>query len=350
MKKFFMAALALGVTFALTGCKGTNEKRGDEHLQEGRFRNAINSYLEAKKKGSMSDEFYDNFTLALVRAAEIEAKKDLNSDLINGYFEKASVNMPEVKKDEVVEEYVTKLATVGKQQAAQDGIDYNTVINAFAKIDSALATAQARHIAEGTVKAIRTEAENAYVARNLSDAKAESDPVVCEYQLMKLAEMAPENADVKAALNKSRIGTRGYFLIFGEQIGEPVNRRIDKWGYVMAFPTIKIAPGSLSGELQFWASTGNNTELDPSKIKLVSTDGQEVFAKGNSGWCEAEVLVGKKGDEKIEKKKQSFKGKGKLMNEFQCSVNVSFSYGKGFVPDYVEYKDEYGIGRKFLGQ
>lgn len=350
MKKFFMAALALGVTFALTGCKGTNEKRGDEHLQEGRFRNAINSYLEAKKKGSMSDEFYDNFTLALVRAAEIEAKKDLNSDLINGYFEKASVNMPEVKKDEVVEEYVTKLATVGKQQAAQDGIDYNTVINAFAKIDTALATAQARHIAEGTVKAIRTEAENAYVARNLSDAKAESDPVVCEYQLMKLAEMAPENADVKAALNKSRIGTRGYFLIFGEQIGEPVNRRIDKWGYVMAFPTIKIAPGSLSGELQFWASTGNNTELDPSKIKLVSTDGQEVFAKGNSGWCEAEVLVGKKGDEKIEKQKKSFKGKGKLMNEFQCSVNVSFSYGKGFVPDYVEYKDEYGIGRKFLGQ
>ena len=350
MKKFFMAALALGVTFALTGCKGTNEKRGDEHLQEGRFRNAINSYLEAKKKGSMSDEFYDNFTLALVRAAEIEAKKDLNSDLINGYFEKASVNMPEVKKDEVVEEYVTKLATVGKQQAAQDGIDYNTVINAFAKIDSALATAQARHIAEGTVKAIRTEAENAYVARNLSDAKAESDPVVCEYQLMKLAEMAPENADVKAALNKSRVGTRGYFLIFGEQIGEPVNRRIDKWGYVMAFPTIKIAPGSLSGELQFWASTGNNTELDPSKIKLVSTDGQEVFAKGNSGWCEAEVLVGKKGDEKIEKQKKSFKGKGKLMNEFQCSVNVSFSYGKGFVPDYVEYKDEYGVGRKYLGQ
>jgi hypothetical protein len=350
MKKFFLAALAVGVTLALTGCKGTNEKRGDEHLQEGRFRNAINSYLEAKKKGSMSDEFYDNFTLALVRAAEIEAKKDLNSDLINGYFEKASVNMAEVKKDEVVEEYVTKLATVGKQQAAQDGIDYATVINAFAKIDTALATAQARHVAEGTVKAIRTEAENAYVARNLADAKAESDPVVCEYQLMKLAEMAPENADVKAALNKSRIGTRGYFLIFGEQIGEPVNRRIDKWGYVMAMPTLKMAPGSLSAELQFWASTGNNTELDPSKIKLVSTDGKEVFAKGNTGWCEAEVLVGKKGDEKIEKKKQSFKGKGKLMNEFQCSVNVSFSYGKDFVPDYIEYKDEFGIGRKFLGQ
>ena len=350
MKKIFLATLAVSVAFVFTGCKGANEKRGDEHLENQRYRNAIAQYVDAQKKGKVSDEFYDNFTLALVRAAEIEAKKDLNSDLINGYFEKASVNMAEVKKDEVVEEYVTKLATVGKQQAAQDGIDYATVINAFAKIDTALATAQARHVAEGTVKAIRTEAENAYVARNLADAKAESDPVVCEYQLMKLAEMAPENADVKAALNKSRIGTRGYFLIFGEQIGEPVNRRIDKWGYVMAMPTLKMAPGSLSAELQFWASTGNNTELDPSKIKLVSTDGKEVFAKGNTGWCEAEVLVGKKGDEKIEKKKQSFKGKGKLMNEFQCSVNVSFSYGKDFVPDYIEYKDEFGIGRKFLGQ
>lgn len=350
MKKFFLAALAVSVALAMTGCKSTNEKRGDEHLKEGRFRNAINSYLEAKKKGNVSEEFYDNFTVALVRAAEMEAKKDINSELLDNYYDKASKNMDSVKKDEVVEEYVTKLATLGKQQASQDGIDFNTIINAFAKLDTALATAQSRHVAEGAVKAIRTEAENAYVSHNIANAKAESDPVVSEYQLMKLAEMAPENAEVKAALNKSRIGTRGYFLIFGEQIGEPVSRRIDKWGYVMAFPTLKMAPGTMSGELQFWASTGNNTELDPSKIKLVSTDGKEVFAKGDKGWCEAEVLVGKKGDEKIEKKKQAFKGKGKLMNEFQCSVNVSFSFGRDFVPDYVEYKDEYGIGRKFLGQ
>lgn len=352
MKKLLIAALAAGVVMTMSGCKGTNEKRGDEHLQEGRFRNAINSYLDAKKKGSMSDEFYDNFTLALVRAAEMEAKKDLSSELLDNYYDKARINMPDVKKDEVVEEYVTKLATLGKQQAAQEGVDYSTIINAFAKIDTALVYAKSKNVAEAAVKAIRTEAENIYVGKNLSEAAGESDPVVSEYQLMKLAEMAPENADVKAALNKSRKGTRGYFLIFGEQIGEPVNRRIDKWGYVMAFPTIKIGPTSLSGELQFWASTGNNTELDPSKITLVSTDGKEVVAKAGSGWCEAEVLVGKKGDEKIEKKKQAIKAgtKGKLMNEFQCSLNVTFSYGKDFVPDYVQYKDEYGIGRKFLGQ
>ncbi len=352
MKKMFLAALAAGVAFTMVGCKGTNEKRGDEHLQEGRFRNAINSYLEAKKKGGTSDEFYDNFTIALVRAAEMEAKKDLNSELLDNYYDKARINMPEVKSDAAIEEYVTKLATLGKQQASQEGADFNMIINAFAKIDTALVYAKSRNVAEAAVKAIRTEAENAYVAKNLADAKAESDPVVSEYHLMKLAEMAPENAEVKAALNKSRKGTRGYFLIFGEQIGEPVNRRIDKWGYVMAFPTIKQSAGSLSGELQFWASTGNNTELDPSKITLVSTDGKEVVAKATGGWCEAEVLVGKKGQEKIEKKKQPIKAgtKGKLMNEFQCSLNVSFSFDKDFIPDYVQYKDEFGIGRKFLGQ
>ena len=343
--------MAAAVAFTLTGCKGTNEKRGDEHLKEGRFRNAINSYLEAKKKGKMSDEFFDNFTLALVRAGDAESKKDLTSELINNYFEKAAINIPKVKENATIEEYVKTLADIGKRQASQEGVDYATIINAFAKIDSAESIAKTRHVAESDVKSIRAEAEKNYVARNLGEATSEEDPVVSEYLLLRMAEMAPNNADIKAALNKSRKTTRGYFLIFGENVPDLSGKqRVDKWGYVMAMPTIKMTKTSLSGELQFWASTGNNTELDPSLIKLVSTDGKEVFAKGNTGWCEAEVLVGKKGDEKVEKKQKKFKGKGKLMNEFQCSVNISFSFPAGFVPDYIEYKDNFGIGRKFLGQ
>ena len=350
MKKIFIAALATAVAISLTGCKGTNEKRGDEHLKEGRFRNAINSYLEAKKKGKMSDEFFDNFTLALVRAGDAESKKDLNSDLINNYFEKAAINIPQVKENATLEEYIKTLGEIGKRQAAQEGVDYATIINAFAKIDSAESVAKTRHVAESDIKNIRAETEKLYVARNLSEATSEEDPVVSEYLLLRMAEMAPTNADIQAALNKSRKTTRGYFLIFGENIPDLSGKqRVDKWGYVMAMPTIKLTKTSLAGELQFWASTGNNTDLDPSKIKLVSTDGKEVSAKGDTGWCEAEVLVGKKGDEKIEKKQKKFKGKGKLMNEFQCSVNISFSFPAGFVPDYIHYKDDFGEGKKFLG-
>ena len=350
MKKIFIAALAAAVAISLTGCKGTNEKRGDEHLKEGRFRNAINSYLEAKKKGKMSDEFFDNFTLALVRAGDAESKKDLNSDLINNYFEKAAINIPQVKENATLEEYIKTLGEIGKRQAAQEGVDYATIINAFAKIDSAESVAKTRHVAESDIKNIRAETEKLYVARNLSEATSEEDPVVSEYLLLRMEAMAPTNAEIQAALNKSRKTTRGYFLIFGENIPDLSGKqKVDKWGYVMAMPTIKLTKTSLAGELQFWASTGNNTDLDPSKIKLVSTDGKEVSAKGDTGWCEAEVLVGKKGDEKIEKKQKKFKGKGKLMNEFQCSVNISFSFPAGFVPDYIEYKDNFGIGRKYLG-
>lgn len=348
MKK--LLPILLGTLVFFVGCKGTNEKRGDEHLAAARYRNAINSYLEARKKGSMSDEFYDNFTLALVRAAEIESKNNPNSTLISGYFEQAQKNLNEVKKPEVFKEFVLVLAESGKRLIVQDA-DFATVLSGFAKIDTALSVAKRHQAPEAAVKNIRTEAENAYVARALPIAKDEEDPVVSEYFLLQMAEVAPENAELKAALNKSRLTTRGYFLIFGENIGERPSPRVDKWGYVMAFPTIKISSTSLTGELQFWASTGNNTELDVSKIKLVSTTGDEVFAKQNGkGWCEAEVVVGKKGDERVEKKKAPFKDKGKLLNEFQCGVPVAFSFSQGFVPDYVEYIDEYGRGRKYLGQ
>lgn len=349
MNRFFLVS-AMAMAIAFTACKGTNEKRGDEHLSEGRFRNAINSYLEAKKKGKISDEFYDNFTLALVRAAEIEAKKDPFSSLLPGYFDKAAQNLDSVKNMEVVKEYARIIANVGKVQVSQEGTDYATVLNAFAFIDSAKSAAKAAGN-EAEIKAIRTEAENGYVAQNLQNAKDEEDPVVSEYQLLKIAEVAPENAEVKAALNKSRVGTRGYFLIFGENIGERASHRIDKYGYVMAFPTIALTATSLKGELQIWASTGNNTEFNMKNMKLVSTDGREAAVKQyNGGWCDAEVVVGKKGDERVEKKRQNFKDKGKLLNEFQCGVNVVFAFENGFVPDYVEYKDEYGVGRKYLGQ
>ena len=353
MKKIFIASLAVSVAFALTGCKGANEKRGDEHLQANRYKNAINQYLDAQKKGKVSDEFYDNFTLALVRAANAEAKSNINSELLNGYFDKAATNVDKVQKPEVIEEFVTSYASIGKQQAAQQGIDYGSILQAFAKIDTALSIAKKKNAGEASVKSIRTEAENLYVPAALAEAKDESDLVVSEYDLLRIAEVAPENADLKAALNKSRKATRGYFLIFGDNIPDQTGKyRVDKWGYVMALPSIKITATALTGELVVWNSSSNNTVLDPEKIELVSTEGKVVKAKAGKGWCESEVIVGKKGQEKVEKKRKNLKAgeQGKLMNEFQCGMDVSFSFEKGFVPDYIHYKDEFGEGKKFLGQ
>lgn len=351
MKIQLLVAFA-GLAVILAGCKGTNEKRGDDHLEKGEYRNAINCYLDAKNRGHISDEFYDNFTLALVKAAEVEAKKDPSSSLLTGYFEQTMKNLAQVKNQEAAQKIAEAMANVGKAQSSVEG-DLGTNVDGFAKIDSAIAVVQRTGGNVASVKSVRTEAENAYVARTLSDAQDEEDPVVREYNLLKIELMAPDNAQLKAALDKSRLQTRPYFLIFGENIGETPSKLIDKWGYVMALPDVKIGPSSLSGELQFWASTGNNTELDVSKIRLVSTKGDESVAQLNAkgkNWCEAEVITGPKGAEKVETKQKPFKEDKKLLNEFKCSVQISFSYSQGFVPDYIEYKDQFGIGRKYLGR
>lgn len=349
MKTKNLIVLMAASAVLLAGCKGANEKRGDSYLEEGRYQNAINSYLTAKGKGNVSNEFYDNFTLAIAKRAEVESKKDPQSSLIHGFFEQAIQNLGKVQSAEKAVAIGEALSAVGLNQISSEGVELGAVIDGFAKIDTSISLINRLGGDASKVKAFRTQAENVYVSRTLPEALEESDPVVKEYNLLAIELIAPNNADLQKAHNASRIATRPYFLIFGENIPNK-SPLVDKWGYVMAFPNIKIGATSLSGELQFWASTGNNTELDPALIKLVSVKGDSVFASGNKGWCEAEVIVGKKGQEKVEKKQKPFTGKGKLMNEFLCSVNVSFSYPKDFVPDYVEYKDQFGVGRKYLGQ
>ena len=74
MKTKQLIVLMAATALLSAGCKNKKKKRGDSYLEEGRYQNAINSYLTAKEKGKMSDEFYDNFTLALAKRAEMESK------------------------------------------------------------------------------------------------------------------------------------------------------------------------------------------------------------------------------------------------------------------------------------
>ena len=329
--------------------KGDQELNGDKNLEEKLCYAAVDAYMKAAKGECQSDELYDNYSRALVCAAEAAAEKKLNSTDIDYFFGLANENLAKVKDAEAVKEYVTALASVAKRQTAQEKLDYDSVVKAFAKIDSAISAARTMGVDELLVTAIRAEAENDYVAKNFPDAMSESDLVYREYKILKIAEIAPDNDEVAAALNESRKATRGEFLDFKEHVNEPVSSLIDKWGYVIAIPTIKVTSSSLSGELQVLSLIGTATEFAPQNAKVVSTDGREANVKGNTGWCEQEVLVGKKGEERIEKKQKAFKGKGKFMVGGKCSLILSATYAKDFVPEYIEYKDSDGIGRKYLG-
>jgi hypothetical protein len=155
--------------------------------------------------------------------------------------------------------------------------------------------------------------------------------------------VAPQNQTLQEALNKVRIRNRGDFLIFQAVGIDNPSRWVDIYGYILAFHSLTMAPTSLKAELQVWASTGNNADFEVETIRLVSTDGREVLAKQQGvGWCSTSDPEGKK--------KAPLDKKGKLLNEGQCSATINFTFPRGFVPDFVEYKDQYGQGRKYIGR
>jgi hypothetical protein len=336
-----LLVISFGLVLALAGCKGKNESRGDEHLAEGRYMNAVNSYTAAEQSGSVSDEFYDNFTLAYVKVLGQIVKKDPMSDAIRGYVEQIEKELPKLKNPQVAEEYVNVLLEVGKAQTAVEG-EYEFTLQGFRNLDSAASLAKRYNVAGTAPAQARATAEDAYVKKTITAAMAEDNLIAREYTLLTAAVVAPKNEELNKALNAVRLKTRGDFLIFEAAGIEQPSRWVNTNGYVMAFPSIAISPTGLKGELQFWGATGNNTDLEVEKIKLVSTDGKEVLATQTAvGWCQASDPEGKKKD-KLDKK-------GKLLNESQCSANIAFTYGADFIPDYVEYKDQYGQGRKYLG-
>jgi len=337
-----LLVLTFGLALALVGCKSKNESRGDEHLAEGRFMNAVRSYTAAEQAGSVSDEFYDNFTLAYVKVLGQMVKKDPMSEAIRGYVEQIEKSLPKLKNPKVAEEYVGVLVEAGKAQTAVEG-EYEYTLQGFANLDSAVAIAKRYNVpGDAPVKA-RAAAEDAFVKKTIAAAQAEDNSVAREYTLLTANVVAPKNAELQKVLNEVRLKNRADFLIFEAAGIEQPSRWVNIYGYIMAFPSIAISPTGLKGELQVWASTGNNTDFEVGKIKLVSTDGKEVFATQTSvGWCQSSDPMGKK-KEKLDKK-------GKLLNENQCSANIAFSYGADFIPDYVEYKDQFGLGRKYLGR
>jgi len=336
--------IPLSAALLLVGCKSKAERLGDESLAADRLTNAITFYTKAEKAGDVSEEFKDNFALAYLRMAAKTAKKDPLSNVVRSYIEQINKLVLESKNPKVIEEYVTTLASIGAIQITADG-EYGTILEGFSNIKNAEDfSAKNGKVGSAAIQASRNQAESKYVAGVLKNASDIENSIAKEYELLLAEVVAPDNAELKAALNTTHKKNRGDFLIFEAAGVESPSRWVNKYGYVTAFPSISISGTETKGEMQFWNSSGNNTELDGSLIKLVSTTGQETPNKGaNTGWCS--------GNNPLKPTKEKLvAGKGKLLDEGTCSIAVSFSYGSDFTPDYVEYKDQFGVGRKYLGQ
>jgi len=323
------------------GCKDKNESEGDSFYKAGKYRQAVNSYMEARGKGKFSEEFYDNFVMAYAGAARQSAEKNPTDNYIEACIDQIYKILPNAKSTATLDSVVVTLSGIGVAQA-KGGFGYEYVLQGFRKLDSASNIAKRGNTAELAGKA-RKEAEEVIVKEALQNAGNAKSPIYAEYVLLEAEVVAPGNEELQKALNQVRYKNREDFLIF-ELVGiEKPSRLVNKYGYVMSLPNLNIGPTSTTTEMVVWNQVSNNVDFDFGKIKMVSTKGDEVYAKVGAGSCYTNEIEGDK--------KAPIKGTvGKLLTEKMCLVKLSFSYPKGFVPNYVDYKDaNNNIGRKYFG-
>jgi len=336
--------LPLAASVLLLGCKSKQQKIGDEALAAGKLTNAITFYAKAEQNGDTSAELYHNFALAYLRQSVLTAKKDPMSNVVYSYLEQVDKYLANCTDPKIMEEYATTVASLGAAQALTDG-DYEFILRGFGNLKKAEEiSAKNGKVGAAAIQGFRDQAEKKYIGNVLKNASSIENGVAKEYELLSAEVVSPNNVELRKALNEVRKKNRGDFLIFEAAGVESPSRWVNKYNYVLAFPSMTLSPTGAKGELQVWNSTGNNSELDGNTFKMVSVDGKEVVVnKGVTGWCS--------GPNALKPTKEKFvDGKGKSLSEGTCSVQVSFTYPQGFVADYVEYKDKFGIGRKYFGQ
>ncbi len=348
-KKSVFLFVSVAFLLGFAGCKGKLESSGDSYYKEGKFRNAVNSYTNALQKGKISDEFYDSFVIAYASAAKQTSKKNRSDDLIRSYVEQIHKHLPNTKKAATLDSVVLALSEIGIGQV-EDAAEYEYILQGFRNLDSAVSIAKRGGINAGNAETARKKAEATIVKQALENSSGAENEITAEYALLEAEVVAPNNPDLKKALNAIRIKNRGTWLIFAEDIiGQKASRMVDKYGYVLAVPILNISPVGTTGEISVWNSTGNNVAFVPGKLKLVSKTGDSTFAKYvGGGWCSIDKVV----NGLFKATNVPFKGsEGELRSEKTCNAKFSFSYKKDFIPDYVEYKDnDNNIGRKYLGQ
>lgn len=316
-----VAALAL----MTIGCKSKRESLGDEHLEAKRYRNAIGMYTKAEAKGEVSEEFNDNYSIALLGQMEIVAKKNAAQEIIHSYFETLPAYLDKTTKPETAERYVEVLMGIGKAKIELG--EYQQTVQAFQYFKEAERIVKSKSAGSAIYGPAFKAAEAKVVANALSNVGG--NPVVSEYYLLEANKLIPENAQINEALNVVRKKNIHNFLLWSPDInGITPSTLIDKNGWSFAFRggEYKKTPTSLNGFIEIWNFTNNNSKIvDAAEIKLYSVDGKS-----------------------IDNTKKPAKACTRMDSEKDCTTGVSFKYGSDFIPSYIQIKNGEGQGKKYL--
>jgi hypothetical protein len=347
-----VAVLGLSLVLSLGACKSKLESSADDYLEDGKYQNAMNLYNKAEQKGKdkVSEEFYDNYSLAMVKNAVLVAKKNATDERLIAYAEQLYDIMPKIKSDNALDTVLLNLGALGISQTKAE-FDFEATLQGFRNLDSAISKAKAKsRPVLASLQADRKAAEDIIVKKQIEASTGAENSIGAEYELLSAELFAPNDPALKYALDTLRVKNRKEFLVFEWAGIEQPSRYVNKYGFVIALADPKLGPTSLTGTFNVINFTANNETLDISKIKLISTeqDGKRdtvTARQTGKGECQE--------NDDMVKKYKAFKNKAYLHTERECNVLIAFNYKKGFVPDFVEFtSNDHGqnkLGRKYLG-
>lgn len=317
----------LAYSLLLGACKAKREKIGDEQLQKGQLKNALMMYgKHLDKKGDLSDEFWDNYSLAMIRMMAKSAKDNPSSDVVNTYMTQLPKKLDKTKLTSTAKEFVE--SAIGVSVALLETQDFRLEVNAWKYLNSAKKVAKDKGAGVPEINAAIKKLEQEYAARFLKMSQDAPEGEAKEYHLLAALVNIPGNAAILEQLQKVRKKNISTFLIWGEEVnGINPSPLVDVTQYHIAFRrgTFKKTGTSLGGLVQIWNTSGNSTSLQGKNFSLHGKDGT--------------VITNKKGISKDCKRFDS---------EKDCSTSVSFKFKKGFEIDFMQLKNDDGIGKKYL--
>jgi hypothetical protein len=334
MNKSMVALCAgLSMAFLLTGCRSRQEAAGDKYRKLGDPLHALMNYEEALKRGKVSREFYKNYTLVNIQAMALRSKEDPGAeflDVLKDTVASLLVQHPDPENQALFATTLQNIANARIKSGTPEGVEGGFRFLEAAKKAGASGGAEAakQQVVAEKLKEIKGDVEEA--------AKNPTTGIVADYKLNKLALMVggttPEMEAVWSPLRKINLNT---YLMYDNddvvaELGERPDARINKYPVLLGI--VKYQPGSTKTMIQVkaWNGGAQLFHFRGDGFTLVDKDGKQYKPSAKiGGFAKTDKDVIQKGDE-------------------SKTGGLTFNHPAGIKPDYLEFKCEAGVTRKYL--
>lgn len=321
----------LSLTFLLISCRSRQEAAGDKYRKAGNTLNALMQYEEALKRGNLSKEFWQNYTLVNIQAMGLRAKEDPTAeflDILKDTVASLLTQHPNPANQALFGKTLQEIAQARIKMGTPDAVEGG--FRFLSAAEKAGAGAGSNAAKDQIVAAKLKEIESDYK-------DAGSNPtsgIVADYKLSKLALLTggetPEMSELWSKVRKQNLNTYLMYDNDDVDLGERPDARINKYGVLLG--VVKYEPGATATKVQVkvWNGSSGPIHFVGDSFTLIDKDGNAIkpSAKiGGFGKTDKDIIG--KGDE-------------------SKTGGLTFNHESGTKPAYLEFKSGSGVTRKYL--